>query len=260
MKQSRAAILQRREQILRRLLQDGEVQVSALCEQLNMSEITIRRDLQEMERHGLLLRFHGGARAKEQAQELLYFDDKRSSLQKEKNLIADAVAAMVEPGSTLFCNAGTTTLAVMSRLKDCRIRVITNNAMSTAVLAGGACELICTGGEYQDRTRSFCGDFATHIISKVYADFCILGANGVSVAGGVTTTVYNEIQLNEMMAKRCQGKTLIAADGSKIGKTSCFTCLPLSQVDMLVTDSSADKEEVALIRKAGVEVRIVDAD
>ena len=81
-----------------------------------------------------------------------------------------------------------------------------------------------------------------------------------SASGGVTTTVYNEIQLNEMMAKRCQGKTLIAADGSKIGKTSCFTCLPLSQVDMLVTDSSADKEEVALIRKAGVEVRIVDAD
>ena len=259
MKQSRTAILQRREQILDRLLQEGEVQVSELCCRFNMSEITIRRDLQEMEQRGLLQRFHGGARTKQQVHELLYFDDKRSAQQREKNLIADTLAQMIKPRSTLFCNAGTTTLAVMSRLSDCKIRIITNNAMSTGVLAGGACELICTGGEYQDRTRSFCGDFATHIISKVYADICILGVNGISVSGGVTTTVYNEIQLNEMMAKRCQGKTIVAADGSKVGKTSCFTCLPLSQIDMLVTDSSADKEEIKQMRKLGVEVLVVDA-
>ncbi len=257
MKQSRTVILQRRERILRLLLERGEVQVRDLCTQFSTSEITIRRDLQEMEQRGLLRRFHGGARAKQQTQEMVYFEDKRTARKYEKDLIADALVEMIAPGSTLFLNAGTTTLAVMSRIRDYNIRVITNNAMSTSVLAGGTAELICTGGEYQDRTRSFCGDFATYIISKVYADVCILGVNGVSISGGVTTTVYNETQLNEMMAKRCQGKTIIAADGSKIGKTYCFTCMPLTQVDVLVTDNSADMSEIEQIRSLGLEVIIV---
>lgn len=257
MKQSRSVILQRREKILRQLLDKGEVYVKDLCSQFGTSEITIRRDLHDMEQRGLLKRFHGGARAKQRSQEVVYFKDKQTARKYEKDLIADALVSMVEPGSTVFFNAGTTTLAVMSRIRDYNLRIITNNAMAADALADGNCELICTGGEYQDRTKSFCGDFATFIISKVYADICILGVNGVSVSGGVTTSVYNETQLNEMMAKRCQGKTIIAADGSKIGKTFCFTCMPLSQVDTLVTDSTADMEEVEKLRQQGLKVLIV---
>lgn len=258
MKQSRATILKRRNHILRIVQQEGEVQVSDLCAVLNVSEITIRRDLQDMERQGALERFHGGTRSRQNAQDLPYFDDKSTSNIREKNLIAETVAGMIKDSSTVFCNAGTTTLAVMSCLRNHRIRVITNNAMATGVLAGGLCELISTGGEYKDRTRSFCGDFATSIISKLYADVCILGASGVSLAGGVTTTVYNETMINEMMSRRCNGPTILAVDGSKIGKTHCFNCLALSEINMLVTDSSSNKKELDQMRESGVQVVIVD--
>ncbi|MDL2285452.1 DeoR/GlpR family DNA-binding transcription regulator [Desulfovibrio sp. OttesenSCG-928-F07] len=257
MKQSRTVILQRREKILRMLLEQGEVHVKELCVLFGTSEITIRRDLHELEQRGLLRRFHGGAQAMHQSHELLYFEDKRSRRKHEKDLIADTLVEMIEPGTTVFMNAGTTTLAVMSRIRDYNIRVITNNAMATTALAGGSAELICTGGEYQDRTKSFCGDFATYIIGNLYADLCILGVNGVSVAGGITTTFYNETQINELMIKRCHGKTIIAADGSKIGKTFCFTCMPLSHVDVLVTDSSADMNEIEQIKRLGLKVVIV---
>lgn len=257
MKQSRTVILQRREKILSQLLNKGEVYVKDLCQLFGTSEITIRRDLHDLEQRGLLKRFHGGAKTKQRNQEVAYFEDKRTSKRHEKDLIADALASMIEPGSTVFFNAGTTTLAVMSRIKDHNVRVITNNAMAPSVLAGGACEFICTGGEYQDRTKAFCGDLSTFIISKVYADICILGVNGVSMSGGVTTNVYNETQLNEIMSKRCQGKTIIAADGSKIGKTFCFTCMPLTQVDILVTDNTADMDEIKKIKQLGLEVIVV---
>lgn len=258
MKQSRSVILKRRDQILRMAQRDGEVQVKNLCALLGVSEITVRRDLQDMERQGVLERFHGGARLRQAIQELPYFDDKKTAYAREKNLIAWAVASVIQDDSTVFCNAGTTTLAVMLSLRDRRVRIITNNAMAPGVLSGSVCELISTGGEYKYRTRSFCGDFATSIISKVYADVCVLGASGVSVSGGVTTTVYNETMINEMMSRRCNGKTIVAVDGSKVGRTNCFNCLPLSQVSMLVTDASADKEELDQMRRLGVQVVIVN--
>lgn len=258
MKQSRSVILKRRDQILRLAQRHGEVLVKDLCAALRVSEITVRRDLQEMERQGVLERFHGGARSRQNAAELPYFDDKKNAHMREKNRIAEVAAGMIAEESTVFCNAGTTTLAVMGRLRERRVRIITNNAMATGALAGGQCELISTGGEYRDRTRAFCGDFATYIVSKLYADVCILGASGVSLSGGVTTTVYNETMINEMMSRRCNGPTIVAADGSKVGKTHCFNCLPLGDVSLLVTDSSADPDELARMRGQGLQIVIVD--
>lgn len=252
-------IMQRRESILRHLEEHGETSVNELSSRLGMSEMTIRRDLRRMEERGVLRRFHGGAASREQVREVAYFEQKGAANLREKNLIAEAIAGMVPVGSTVFCNAGTTTLAVMSRIRNENVRIITNNALAPSLAADGSGELICTGGLYQERTRSFGGEFATYIISKTHADVCVLGVNGVSAASGVTTAVYNETLINEMMARRCKGQTIIAADGSKIGKVSYFTSMPLSRITMLVTDSSADMEEVARMRDAGLQVRIVDA-
>lgn len=258
MKQSRAVIQQRREGILRLLKERGEIQVAELSENFSASDMTIRRDLQEMEQRGLLARFHGGARLLRQAEAPAFFEEKDSSQMHEKAQIAAVIASLIEPGTTLFCNAGTTTLAVMNRLRDKNLRIITNNAMAQVALGGSDVELISTGGQYSSTTRSYYGDFSTHVIGKVHADYCILGANGISLAGGLTTAVYNETEINGLMAKRCQGKRIVAADGSKVGRTFCFTSVPLHKLDILVTDSSADPEELDRIRDSGLEVILAD--
>ncbi len=259
MKQSRTVISQRRDSILRHLTSRGEANIKELSAQFGTSEMTIRRDLANLEQRGLLLRSYGGVEMRPQPREAMYFEKKGSIMLHEKNLIAQAIADMIEPGSTMFCNAGTTTLGVMSRVRDANIRIITNNTMAPNAELGESNELICTGGQYHKKTRSFGGEFATFIISKVHADICVLGVNGVSISGGVSTDVYNETQINEMMVRRCKGLKIIAADGSKIGKTACFTCLPLNQFDLLVTDSSANMGEIEKIRRLGLRVMIVNA-
>jgi DeoR/GlpR family transcriptional regulator of sugar metabolism len=237
----------------------GEVNVKELSAMFGASEMTMRRDLVELERRGLLTRFYGGARIQQQPGEVMYFEKKGSLNRHEKNLIAAAVAEMIEPGATVFCNAGTTTLAVMAKMKDAGKRVITNNFMASSISLGESNELICTGGQYHEKNRSLGGEFATYIISKVHADICVLGANGVSVSDGISTNVYNEAHINELMAQRCTGLKIIAADGSKIGKTACFSSLPLSRLDVLVTDSSANMGEIEKIRNSGIRVIIVNA-
>lgn len=259
MKQSQAVIQQRRKNILRFLKEHGEMNVADLAERLSASEMTVRRDLHDMQRRGLLTRYHGGARLTQQEEQPAYFEEKDSVRSNEKALIAKIIAAMLQPGCTLFCNAGTTTLAVMTHARDKNVRIITNNAMATVALTSGNAELISTGGQYNARTRSFYGDFAAHVIRKVHADICILGSNGVSASGGVTTSEYNETELNTLMVKRCQGKRIIAADGSKIGKTFCFTSVSLNKCDILVTDSSADPVELQRIRDTGLKVMLADA-
>jgi DeoR/GlpR family transcriptional regulator of sugar metabolism len=234
----------------------GEVQVKELVARCGVSEMTIRRDLESLEQRGLLRRCYGGARIQPQPREIMHFEKKDGIKQEEKRLIASAISDMIEPGSTMFCNAGTTTLAVISRIRDANIRIITNNAMAPAVPLGESNELICTGGQYHIKTRSFVGEFAASSISRVYADVCVMGVNGVSVSGGCSTDAYNETQINEMMVRRCKGMKIIAADGSKIGRTACFTSLLLNQLDMLVTDSSANRDEIARIRQLGLRVFI----
>ena len=94
--------------------------------------------------------------------------------------------------------------------------MITNNALAPTFVWSESIELILTGGECRNRSKSLVGGFATDAISKVYSDYCVLGANGISGVG-TTTSVYAETEVNEAMVNKCNGKVIIVADGSKVG-------------------------------------------
>jgi DeoR/GlpR family transcriptional regulator of sugar metabolism len=259
-KQSREVVAARQDMIVS-LLSDGAVKTTEeLSRTCGVSVITIRRDLETLETKGLVERRRGGARIADNKIELQTYDEKVGSHSREKQLIARYIEPLIKSRSTVFLNSGTTVLEVAKRCKNKDITIITNSASVCDETKDGRCEVISTGGEYSPVTRSYVGDYATLILQKTFADICILGVNGVSATYGITTSSSREPMISEMMIKRCKGLKIIVATGSKIGKIHCFTSVPIEEIDMLVTDSSADSRELQKIRNLGVEVVLADKE
>ena len=257
MNQSRTVIQNRHHQLLDYLRTNKTLTVSEASRLLNVSQLTIRRDFQFLEEKNLITRFHGGAAFNASFSEHeTYLEEKKSLNEHIKDCIGKHVASIVPEGSTIFLNSGTTTLAVLKHLNDRKVRVITNNALAPSSVWSESIELILTGGECRNRSKSLVGGFATDAISKVYSDYCILGANGISSVG-TTTSVYSETEVNEAMVNKCNGKVIIVADGSKVGRSYNFFSVPAHKIDLLVTDTTADPEELKHLAAQNIEIMTV---
>ena len=155
-------------------------------------------------------------------------------------------------------NAGTTTLEVIRRLANKGVTIITNNALAFHAVSGGNCELISTGGTFNAVSNSYDGELATGIVQKTYAEYCVLGINGISAESGVTSSFFSETAVNEMMMQHCNKSCIIAADSSKIGKTYRFSSLRLHEINLLVTVSSSEPEKLRQLAAQGVRIAFAD--
>lgn len=259
MNQTREAISQRQKKLLDYLKEHNTARVSDLCRHLDVSEITVRRDLNELENQKLLERFHGGARIKKiKPENDVAFEEKGVRHEAQKNAIGREAAHLVENGSTVFLNSGSTTLAALKYLNEKNVRIITNNALAPTKIYNDKIELILTGGECRCRSKSLIGDQAVTMVGNVLADICILGVNGISAESGTTTSIHQETAINDMMVKNCHGPVIVVADGSKIGRTYDFISIDISRIDILITDSGANAAELDKIREKGVRVIIIN--
>ena len=259
MKQSKAVIQKRQMDLLGLFDKSGNILVSHASEVLQASPITIRRDLETLEKSGKVLRFHGGARIiiHDEPSPPKYSD--RGLIQiEQKQKIAKYIASLVHDRQTIFLNAGSTTYCIIKELVHRQVRIITNNVNVIQLFDNVKAELMMTGGVYNAHNRSFLGDMTSNLLAKVHADICILGVNGINDKNGVTSFSYQETLLNQMMVKNCTGQCIVAADGTKIGKIFCFSTTPIENINLLVTDSSANSEELQKIQKAGIEVVLAD--
>jgi DeoR/GlpR family transcriptional regulator of sugar metabolism len=247
-------ISQRRQKILDQVKDQGVVRVADLATALLISELTVRRDLDDLAKDGLVERFHGGARFQERPEQEILFTEKDRLHTKHKDAIGAMAESLVKDGDTVFLNAGSTTLAVLRHLGHRRIRIITNNAAAPSAIGDSRAELILVGGEYRARSSSLFGDLAILSLSQIHATLCILGTNGITARNGLTTSVQPEAAINRLMAERCEGPIVVVADGSKIGVTSSFACLPIAQVSTLITDNSAHANHLEAIKAAGIQV------
>ena len=261
MKQSLVEIRLRQDKILHKINEAGSVKVSELSELLNVSELTIRRDLADLGEKGLIERFHGGAKiASKNSTESYGFLSKNEMNQRQKKAIARTTAKLISDGGYIFVNAGTTTLEIIRCLLDKEITIVTNNAPACNMFSDSKANLISTGGEYNKRNRSYSGPLATEMINHIYASACILGINGITASDGMTTAYYPETMINNDFISRCRGNVIVAADSSKIGKTYNFTTASFSDIDYLITDNDADKGELAKIEKLGVKIIIAEEE
>ncbi|MFE4949556.1 DeoR/GlpR family DNA-binding transcription regulator [Leifsonia sp. NPDC056665] len=247
-------------EILELVSERGSISLSELADTLDISAPTARRDLADLADQQLLLRTHGGATVLERGQELpVALRDTR--FQEAKRAIAKAmVARLPSERHVVALSGGTTTASVARALANHRdIAVVTNSLTIANLLSGFAgVRVVMTGGFLRPQSLELVGAIAENTFSAVNVGTAILGADGISVSSGVTTYDETEARTNRAMVAKAQ-RTVVVADGSKIGNVALAPIADLQQVALIITDSSADPEELGRLRAAGVEVVVADA-
>ena len=232
----------RQRQILALVTQDKVVQVQDLSERFAVSVLTIRRDLDHLAEQGLIERTHGGATLRRSLPIEPLYAQKAAEYPQEKHAIAEAAAALIEEGDTVFINSGSTTFEVIKALKNHRITIVTNN-MDAAWIANDDAlfRLIFVGGVYRTRSHSVSGGLSQSVIDQVYANKAIIGVDGFSLFAGLTTPVIEEAETTRSMIARTVGKVIVVATGNKIGVLSNFSTVGAEDIDVLISDASGGK-------------------
>jgi DeoR family galactitol utilization operon repressor len=235
--------------ILDRLSGDGSVSVAALAQDLGLSEVTIRSDLKTMEDKGWINRIRGGAAPAVHRQIL----ERQRERQEEKNAIARAAAELVRDGDVIMIEAGTTTALIARYLTGKRdIHIVTNSALVFAnARTNPALEITMTGGEFRRATESFVGPIAIQGIARLNVRLAFAGTDGFTLERGMTTHLAEGAEIVKTMKDHAE-TTILVADSNKYGRVGFISVLPLSDMDLVITDRGLDDEAAAELEGAGI--------
>ena len=258
MKNSREAIALRQDKIIQQLQKNQTADVCTLAEQFGVTTTTIRRDLSLLESRGVVKRHYGGVKLALAPNVDVQYQTLVGNPTPQKESLAELVASMVSNGDIVFLNSSSTVVSILQYLNSISVNVITNNARALYIDRKPGVDLFLTGGEVYGNKQSLVGEFAVNSIKRVVADKCFLGASGISVAGGITSSIIQEVMVNQQMLEHCRGPKILVAESSKIGMNHSFFNFDVNAVTHLITDAAADPDELEKIRKMGVEVIIVN--
>ncbi|MGA2234318.1 MAG: transcriptional repressor AgaR [Terriglobales bacterium] len=249
---------ERRREILGVLHRDGRVLVKDLARHFRISQITIRKDLEFLDRQGVIQRTHGGA-LPVQAGALLdpTLREKEQLHRREKTQIAHAAVRLVEEGQSVLLDSGTTTTAIARALKNrAQLTVITNAINIAAELAGTHVEVILTGGMLRKNSFSLVGPLAERTLRQLSADILFLGVDGFDTKAGLFTPNLLESEVNRAMVAIAR-RTIAVCDSSKFGRRSLCNITPVSTVHEVITDRQISKSDLHALKEAGVKVTLV---
>lgn len=261
MKNKKGIVYKRKQFILQMLQEQKSVNINQLAQQLNVSPITVRRDLQNFEEKGIAARFYGGAKLVEGALSEDPSQINPSDIQlKSKHAIARRAAEMVENGDTIFMNTSSTALLMLEYLKEKHVTIITNNGGALLMNRGPGIELVLSGGEVSNSKNSLVGDFALQTFSKVWVNKCFVGVSGINAEGQISTSVLQEAAINETILNHSNTMRVILADSSKVGRLNNFIIRPTKPVTHIITDNQADPAILAQLRRENVDLYCVSVE
>ncbi|GHI85488.1 DeoR family transcriptional regulator [Streptomyces xanthophaeus] len=245
---------QRRELILDIVRRKGAVRVAALVEQLGVSDMTIRRDLDVLARSGSVEKVHGGAVSTSgTTADEPGFEAKSALESAAKAAVADAAAELVKPGSVVAISGGTTTYAVAHRLRDIAGLTVVTNSLPVAELLrpseskdGAAGPTVLVTGGAPTKSASLVGPLADQAIRSLQVDLLIVGAHGVSERAGVTTPNLAEAQTNRALISAAT-QLAVVADHSKWGIVGLSRFAELSEIDYFVSDEGLGTQARAVL-------------
>ncbi|MGC2160821.1 MAG: transcriptional repressor AgaR [Silvibacterium sp.] len=249
---------ERRQKILSLLQTDGRVLVINLSKVFNVSQITIRKDLDSLHSRGLVQRSHGGALPPSSS---ALFDpslqEKQQLHTEEKRRIAIAAAKMVQEGSCVMLDSGTTTAAIAQVLKKfSALTVITNAINIAAELASTNLEVILTGGTLRKNSFSLVGPVAEDILAEMHADLLFLGVDGFDPEIGLTTPNLLESRVNRSMISSAT-KVVAVCDSTKFYHRSLSRIVPISALHHVITDHGMPQAIADALRKLNIGVTLV---
>ena len=234
------APLRRQTKILNYLQDVPEVSVPELVRLTGASIATIRRDLLDMEKNGLLVRTFGGARCAVQQSLVLRTFEHRSMLQHDEKLaIATAAADLIKPGMTIVIDSGTTCwhFSAQLKLKEIKPLRIIIPALAVIETLGGTegIEIYLVGGLFRIRNLDFCGTLSASIFNNFHADAAILGCDSFIPNNGAFSQDIDSAAISQAMVQ-CADKRILLCDHSKFAKKGCYRILTLQEIHYVVTD------------------------
>lgn len=234
----------RRREILSRLTADSYIEVKDLAVELHVDMSTVRRDLDILERDGLIQRTHGGARPVPGVTTDLPYSAKRAVRLKAKAAIARQAAAEVRDGDTVILDSGSTTYEIAVALRRHRqLSIITNDLRISTYVAGlDGFRLLVTGGELLGSVYTLVGDSAVGFLRGYAADWAFLGADAIDLRSGITNTNTREVPIKRAMIETAR-TTIVVADSSKFGHRALAKVADLAEIDAVITDSELPENE-----------------
>jgi DeoR family transcriptional regulator, fructose operon transcriptional repressor len=248
----------RRRSLLELISRQGFATLEELVKALNVSESTVRRDLEFLDLAGSVKRTHGGAVYSGEVRAMPAFEDRAASATAEKQAIGRATAALIEDGDSVLLDGGTTTLEVARALLDRPLQVVTNSLPIAQLLASSrTVDLILIGGYVYPKTGVALGPLAIATMEGIRVRKAILGAGGVTAEGVFNSNVLLVETERRMMS--CGQEVIIVADRSKFGRLALSRLCGLDEVRRVVSDSGLGDEFRAVLDEAGVALHLADA-
>lgn len=248
--------IERQRRILDLLTEGGSLRTTETAEKLGVTDETVRRDFEVLEKRGELIRIHGGASRPAKIREDVPFTERQAIHRDEKKAIARLAASRIRPNEIIFLDASSTVLTLTEFLPDFPLTILTNALnVVTALSDRDNLDLICTGGVFDARSRSFIGPMAEKSLQRFNIHRMFLSGNGLHATRGVGESNSRQAAFKERVLAGAEDVVFLA-DHSKLGQKAPFFFASANDLSCLITDRQADSEFVEELRILGVEVMI----
>lgn len=238
------------------------VSVSRLSEVFNTSYLTIRRDLEKLEKEGLIKKVHGGAVLIQGLEPEPVFQRQKELFKDEKDRIAREASQRIKDGDFITIESGSTVLEIVKYLEIKKnIKVCTAGMPILSELWSLASrkrdiEVIASGGILRAEVSTFVGSYAVNFFKGINVDIAFVGAMAVSVEKGISTATFLDVDIFRAAIENAN-KTILLCDSSKFKTRSYFNVAPITAIDEIITDSGIDALILKKIKKAGVNITLV---
>ncbi|MFN2438209.1 MAG: DeoR/GlpR family DNA-binding transcription regulator [Chitinophagaceae bacterium] len=251
-------LTKRHQHIIDKLKKEGNIKVLDLCAELDVSSVTIRKDLKLLEDKNLLFRTHGGGTLSNPYTVDRSVNEKEKIRTGEKSSIGLAAARMIQSNDSIIIASGTTVLNLAKNIRPQESLTVITAALNVAIelIHHPQIEVIQLGGILRKSSSSVTGIYAEKVLEDFSCSKLFLGVDGIDVEFGLTTTNMMEAQLNRKMIEAAQ-KTIVLADSSKFGKRGFGKICGLEDIEQIITDKGISDHMAKTLMGMGIEVTIV---
>ncbi len=246
---------QRREKILDMIREDGHAKVLQLSKIFKVTEVTIRQDLEKLEKEGVINREHGGAYLKNIGLNVKNIVLQNQEQLPEKAAIAREALKLINDGDTIILDSGSTTTEIAKLITNFKNLTVITNSLNIALLLGVIPDinLVVTGGEFKAPTLSLTGQKAADFFDGLHVDKLFLATAGITLKSGLTYPSINDIVVKRAMIESAN-EVYLVADSSKIGKSSFASLGAISLIDFLITDKKISREQIKLLESNDIKL------
>ncbi|MEO1826913.1 MAG: DeoR/GlpR family DNA-binding transcription regulator [Roseibacillus sp.] len=246
--------IERQSFIIAKLSEQESVRTTDLATTLEVTDETVRKDLESLELKGELLRIHGGAVRPNQSRVELALNERKQVNREAKTAIARLAAKQIEPNDTIFIDASSTALTLVEHLPGFHLTVLTNaHNVITALADREGIDIVCTGGIYEPRSRSYIGLPAESTMRKHNIHKMFFSCNGIHLERGISETNSRQASFKERVIE-CSENVYCLSDSTKIGLKSSFFFAEISDLTTLITNEDSDPGFIAALTNRQIEV------